>query len=74
MLMTDSQFITICEHDPERKPDWAADGYYDIYYKCNDGDLVVASSGWDQAGWDNLPNHHVLIVDRATLNQQVLAL
>jgi hypothetical protein len=36
--------------------------------------VVVASSGWDQAGWINLPNHHVLVVDRATLNQQVLAL
>lgn len=74
MLMTDSHFITICEHDPARKPDWALDGYYDLYYKFNDGDLVVASSGWDQAGWKNLPNHHVLVVERATLNQQVLAL
>ena len=74
MLMTDSHFITICEHDPARKPDWAVAGYYELYYKFNDGDLVVASSGWDQAGWKNLPNHHVLVVDRATLNQQVLAL
>ena len=74
MLMTDSHFITICEHDPARKPDWAVDGYYDLYYKFNDGDVVVASSGWDQAGWINLPNHHVLVVDRATLDQQVLAL
>jgi predicted glutamine amidotransferase len=74
MLMTDSHFITICEHDPARKPDWAVDGYYELYYKFNDGDVVVASSGWDQAGWRNLPNHHVLVVDRATLDQQVLAL
>ena len=74
MLMTDSHFITICEHDPARKPDWAVAGYYELYYKFNDGDLVVASSGWDQAGWINLPNHHVLVVERATLNQQVLAL
>jgi len=74
MLMTDSKFITICEHDPKRKPEWALDGYYDLYYKFNDGDLVVASSGWDQAGWQILPNHHVLVVERATLNQRVLAL
>ena len=74
MLMTDSQFITVCEHDPGRKPDWAVDGYYDLYYKFNGGDLVVASSGWDQAGWINLPNHHVLVVDRATLQHQVLPL
>jgi predicted glutamine amidotransferase len=74
MLMTESHFITICEHDPARKPSWAVEGYYDLFYKFNEGDLVVASSGWDQAGWKNLPNHHVLVVDRATLNQQVLAL
>ncbi|CAB4534487.1 unannotated protein [freshwater metagenome] len=74
MLMTESHFVTICEHDPERKPSWAVDGYYDLFYKFNEGDLVVASSGWDQSGWKNLPNHHVLVVDRATLKQQVLAL
>ena len=74
MLMTESHFITVCEHDPERKPSWAVDGYYDLFYKFNDGDLVVASSGWDQSGWKNLPNHHVLVVERATLKQQVLAL
>ena len=74
MLMTESHFITVCEHDPERKPSWAVDGYYDLFYKFNDGDLVVASSGWDQSGWKNLPNHSVLVVERATLKQQVLAL
>lgn len=74
MLMTESHFITVCEHDPERKPSWAVDGYYDLFYKFNDGDLVVASSGWDQSGWKNLPNHSLLVVERATLNQQVLAL
>lgn len=74
MLMSESHFITICEHDPARKPSWANEGYYDLSYQLNEGDLVVASSGWDQAGWKNLPNHHVLVVERATLNQQVLAL
>ena len=74
MLMTESHFITICEHDPARKPGWAVEGYYDLFYKFDEGDLVVASSGWDQTGWKNLPNHHVLVVDRATLKQQVLAL
>jgi len=74
MLMNESQFITICEYDPSRNPDWAPNDYYDLCYKFNQGDLVVASSGWDQEGWINLPNHHVLVVDRATLHQQVLAL
>jgi len=74
MLMTDQFFITICEHDPARKPDWAVAGYYDLFYKSEQGQVVVASSGWDQAGWANLPNHHMLVVDRSTLKSQVLAL
>ena len=74
MLMSDQFFITICEHDPARKPDWAVAGYYDLFYKSEQGQVVVASSGWDQAGWANLPNHHMLVVDRSTLKSQVLAL
>ena len=74
MLMTDQFFITICEHDPARKPDWAVAGYYELFYKSEQGQVVVASSGWDQAGWANLPNHHMLVVDRSTLKSQVLAL
>jgi len=74
MLMTDQFFITICEHDPARKPDWAVAGYYELFYKSEQGQVVDASSGWDQAGWANLPNHHMLVVDRSTLKSQVLAL
>lgn len=74
MLMTDQFFITICEHDAARKPDWAVDGYYELFYKSEHDQIVVASSGWDQAGWTNLPNHHILLVDRSSLSAKVLAL
>jgi predicted glutamine amidotransferase len=74
MLMTDQHFITICEHDPARKPNWAVDGYYDLFYKTEKDQVLVASSGWDQAGWTNLPNHHILVVDRSSLSAKVLAL
>jgi len=74
MVMTDQYFITICEHDPSRKPSWAVEGYYDLFYKSEQGQVIVASSGWDQAGWTNLPNHHILIADRSNLKVQVLAL
>jgi predicted glutamine amidotransferase len=74
MLMNDQYFITICEHDPARNPAWAVDDYYDLFYKLEHGQVVVASSGWDQSGWSKLPNHHILVVDRTTLKQQVLAL
>lgn len=74
MILTDSQFITICEHDPDRKPSWAGDGYYDLYYKITEKDVVVASSGWNQDGWKSLPNHHILTVDRSSLAVNVLAI
>ena len=76
MLMNGNEFVTICEHDPKRKPDWATDGYYDLYYKVSQrnggSEVVVASSGWDQTGWTNLPNHSILIADRAALTVKVL--
>ncbi len=74
MLMNYKYFITICEHDPARKPAWGLDGYYDLFYKPEKDQVLVASSGWDQAGWINLPNHHILVVDRASLGAKVLAL
>lgn len=74
MLMTEKYFLTICEHDPARKPAWAVDGYYDLFYKSERDQVVVASSGWDQSGWIKLPNHHLLLVDRISLELQVLAL
>ena len=74
MLLSEDLFITICEHDPKRKPDWAVEGYYDLFYKKSASDVVVASSGWDQDGWVEIPNHHMLHVDRATLDTSVLTL
>jgi len=74
MLLSEDQFITISEHDPKRKPDWAVEGYYDLFYKKSASDVVVASSGWDQDGWIEIPNHHLLLVDRATLDTSVLTL
>lgn len=74
MLLSESHFITICEHDPARKPDWAVEGYYDLFYKVTNEDVVVASSGWNQEGWKNLPNHHILTVDRSSLAVNVLAI
>lgn len=74
MLMTDQFFITICEHDQSFKPAWADDDYYDLFFKPEQGQVLVASSGWDQPGWTHLPNHHILVVDRSSLSAKVLPL
>jgi predicted glutamine amidotransferase len=44
------------------------DGYFDLYYHRSRNAVIVASSGVSRAHWQALPNRHVLIVDRHTLN------
>ena len=46
--------------------------YFDLAYSVTDSAVVVASSGWPQPGWTPLPNRHVLVADRHTLDTQVL--
>jgi len=38
--------------------------YYHLKYTKATGGVVVASSGWNQAGWEEIPNGSVLVVDR----------
>ena len=56
----------------DRPDDIAA--YFDLAYQQRADSVVVASSGWPQAGWTPLPNRHVLVVDRVTLDTVVLPL
>ena len=55
------------------QPDAIA-AYFDLAYRVSSEAVVVASSGWPQRGWTLLHNRHVLIVDRATLDTQVVPL
>ena len=48
--------------------------YFDLAYRATTKSVVVASSGWPQRGWTPLPNRHVLVADRTTLDVQVLPL
>jgi predicted glutamine amidotransferase len=59
-------------HGYERADEIAA--YFDLAYLETGDAVVVASSGWPQAGWTPLANHHVLVVDRHTLTTQLLPL
>jgi len=61
------------ERGYEDRPDEVA-AYFDLAYQAGAGAVVVASSGWSQPGWTPLPNRHVLVVERTTLNTQVLPL
>lgn len=74
MLMNRDFFITISEHIPARKPDWALDGYYEINYLHTPEGVLFASSGWGQPGWIRLENHHCAVVNRSTFEIEVFAL
>lgn len=74
MLMNEDFLLVICEHDPLRKPDFGHDDYYTLKYQKTSAGVVVASSGWDQPGWQTLENHHIMVLDRKTLEVQVLPL
>jgi predicted glutamine amidotransferase len=74
MIMNSEFLIVTSEHDPENKPSWADDIYYELRYRLDDEGLAVASSGWDQNGWTLLENHQMLILNRSTLVIQLINL
>jgi len=74
MLLTPTKLIIICEHNNDRIPDDETDDYYELYYRKDEKGVLVASSGWDQANWKELPNHNVLIVDRESQEMEIIAL
>lgn len=74
MIMNSEFLIVTSEHDPENKPSWADDIYYELRYRLDDEGLAVASSGWDQNGWTLLENHQMLILNRSTLEIQLINL
>ena len=71
MLMNEKFMAVICEHDPLRKPDFGAADYYELKYKNDGKSVIVASSGWDQADWVSLANHHIMVVNRESLEISV---
>jgi len=74
MLMNRDFFITVSEHNSQKKPDWAPDDYYEIKYLPTPAGVLFASSGWNQPGWKSLDNHHCAVVNRTTFEIEVIAL
>lgn len=74
MLMNRDFFVTVSEHNSDRKPDWAPDDYYEIKYLSTTEGVLFASSGWNQPGWKTLENHHAAVVNRSNFEFEVIAL
>ena len=74
MFLTPTEFFVINEHHNERIPEGEPSDYYDLFYKTDNGEVLVASSGWPQDGWIEIPNHHLLKVVRSSLEITVTPL
>ena len=71
MFLTPTEFYVINEHNDERIPKGELPGYYDLFYLADGKEVLVASSGWTQTGWQELTNHSIMKVDRAALTIEI---
>jgi predicted glutamine amidotransferase len=74
MIMNPDYLVVVSEHNPDNKPTWADEYYYELRYRSDENGFAVASSGWPQEGWSLIPNHRILIIDRKTSQIQVIDL
>jgi predicted glutamine amidotransferase len=83
ILLAPDRLYAINWHDPAkvaeadlRKRGWQGGpaevlAYLDLRYRVRDDAVVVSSTGWPQDGWELLPNHHLMTVERGTLRRTV---
>jgi len=74
MMMTADYLVVICEHNNEKIPDDEGPDYYELYYRKDDRGVLIASTGWTQDGWKNLPNHHIMFVNRKSHEVEIISL
>lgn len=70
-FLTPDYFVAVCENHPDNRPSWATDEYYELRYHLDDTGFLISSSGWNQTGWNEVPNHSMLILNRATLQVEI---
>lgn len=66
MIINETTFMAACIYNQDKIPQKFINDtdYYHLKYTKGDGQVVVASSGWNQDGWIEIPNGSVLVVDR----------
>ena len=66
MIINETTFMAACIYNQDKIPQKFKDDtdYYQLKYTKRNGQVVVASSGWNQDGWDEIPNGSVLVVGR----------
>jgi len=65
MIINDQSFMAACIYNQDKIPDRfkSSPDYYHLKYDTKNNQVVVASSGWNQEGWQEIPNGSVLVVD-----------
>lgn len=64
ILLSDDYLIMINEHDVNNRPSIVGEDYYEMRYRFDGKSFAIGSSGWNQEGWELLPNHTVLVLNR----------
>ena len=69
MMITNKDYlVAACIYNQDKIPERFKDSpdYYHLKYTKQDGQVVVASSGWNQDGWEEIPNGSAIAVDKKT--------
>ena len=74
MIINENYFIAACIYNQDKIPQKFINDtdYYHLKYTKQNGQVVAASSGWNQDGWQEIPNGSVLVVDRVGQESQLL--
>ena len=74
MVQTPDTLIAVCEFNDSNQSEWSGPDHYELRFIQRDGDFLIASTGWGNANWQHLDNHHMLVVNRSTLEHSISTL
>ena len=76
MIINDHSFMAACIYNQDKIPQKFKEDtdYYHLKYTTRNGQVLVASSGWNQDGWEEISNGSMLVVDRSGSNLNLYAL
>jgi predicted glutamine amidotransferase len=74
MVQTPDMLIAVCEFNAENKTEWSSEDHYELRFKKEGSDVIIASTGWGNSDWQHLDNHQMLVVDRSTLEYSISSL
>jgi len=74
MVQTPDMLIAVCEFNAENKTEWSSEDHYELRFKKEGSDVIIASTGWGNSDWQHLDNHQLLVVDRSTLEYSISSL